>query len=78
MRAREALRRLVRETDLAPRHLIAPRFVKEGIEEPMAIASMPGEPHLEFLVRGGGRFADALRGLQVGDTVEVSEPMGSS
>jgi porphobilinogen synthase len=42
MRAREALRRLVRETDLAPRCLIAPLFVKEGIEEPQPIASMPG------------------------------------
>ena len=42
MRAREALRRLVRETDLLPRHLIAPLFVKEGIEEPIPIESMPG------------------------------------
>jgi porphobilinogen synthase len=42
MRARDALRRLVRETDLLPRHLIAPLFVKEGIEEPAPIESMPG------------------------------------
>jgi porphobilinogen synthase len=42
MRAREALRRLVRETDLTPRHLIAPLFVKEGISEPAPISSMPG------------------------------------
>jgi porphobilinogen synthase len=43
MRAREALRRLVRETDLTPRHLIAPLFVKEGISEPAPISSMPGQ-----------------------------------
>ncbi len=43
MRAREALRRLVRETDLTPRHLIAPLFVKEGIAEPAPIGSMPGQ-----------------------------------
>jgi porphobilinogen synthase len=43
MRGREALRRLVRETDLSPSHLIAPLFVKEGIEEPAAIESMPGQ-----------------------------------
>jgi porphobilinogen synthase len=43
MRAREALRRMVRETDLAPRHLIAPLFVKEGIAEPAPISSMPGQ-----------------------------------
>ena len=43
MRAREALRRMVRETDLAPRHLVAPLFVKEGIDEPIPISSMPGQ-----------------------------------
>jgi porphobilinogen synthase len=43
MRRREALRRLVRETDLSPRQLIAPLFVKEGIEEPLPIPSMPGQ-----------------------------------
>ncbi|HEY7281067.1 MAG TPA: porphobilinogen synthase [Actinomycetota bacterium] len=42
MRAREALRRMVRETDLTPRHLVAPLFVKEGIAEPAPISSMPG------------------------------------
>src|SRR3954453_13707332 len=43
MRAREALRRMVRETDLAPRHLVAPLFVKEGIHDPIPISSMPGQ-----------------------------------
>src|SRR3989442_11202831 len=42
MRRTAALRSLIRETDLSPRHLIAPLFVKEGIEEPLAIESMPG------------------------------------
>jgi len=42
MRRSPALRLLVRETDLAPRHLIAPLFVKEGISEPAPIPSMPG------------------------------------
>jgi porphobilinogen synthase len=42
MRRTPALRALVRETDLSPRHLIAPLFVKEGIAEPLPIASMPG------------------------------------
>jgi porphobilinogen synthase len=42
MRRTPALRSLIRETDLAPRHLIAPLFVKEGIAEPAPIASMPG------------------------------------
>jgi porphobilinogen synthase len=42
LRRTEALRSLVRETDVLPRHLIAPFFVKEGIDEPEPIASMPG------------------------------------
>jgi porphobilinogen synthase len=42
LRRTAALRALVRETELAPRHLIAPLFVKEGITEPLTIASMPG------------------------------------
>ncbi len=42
LRRTEALRALVRETDLAARHLIAPLFVKEGIDAPEQIASMPG------------------------------------
>jgi porphobilinogen synthase len=43
LRRSAALRSLVRETDLSPRHLIAPLFVKEGIEEPQPIPSMPGQ-----------------------------------
>jgi porphobilinogen synthase len=43
LRRTEALRTLVRETDLAPRHLIAPLFVKEDITEPQPIPSMPGQ-----------------------------------
>jgi porphobilinogen synthase len=43
LRRTPALRALVRETDLAPRHLIAPLFVKEGVPEPVPIASMPGQ-----------------------------------
>jgi len=43
MRRTPALRALLRETDLAPRNLIAPLFVKEGLSQPAAIASMPGQ-----------------------------------
>jgi porphobilinogen synthase len=43
LRRTPALRALARETELAPRHLIAPLFVKEGIGEPVPIASMPGQ-----------------------------------
>jgi porphobilinogen synthase len=43
MRRTPALRSLVRETELGTRDLIAPLFVKEGIDEPAPIASMPGQ-----------------------------------
>jgi porphobilinogen synthase len=42
LRRTGALRALVRETDLTPRHLAAPLFVKEGIDDPVPIGSMPG------------------------------------
>ena len=37
------MRAFARETDVLPRHLIAPLFVKEGISAPEPIASMPGQ-----------------------------------
>jgi porphobilinogen synthase len=43
LRRTAALRELVRETDLAPRQLIAPLFVKEDLDVPVEIASMPGQ-----------------------------------
>src|SRR5688572_6563606 len=43
MRRTAALRSLIRETDVRPGDLIAPLFAKEGIDEPVEIASMPGQ-----------------------------------
>jgi porphobilinogen synthase len=43
LRRTEAIRALVRETELSPRHLVAPLFVKEGIAEPAPIGAMPGQ-----------------------------------
>ncbi|WP_214364654.1 porphobilinogen synthase [Pseudonocardia sp. H11422] len=42
LRTTPAMRRLVAETELRPRHLVLPMFVKEGAAEPQPIASMPG------------------------------------
>jgi porphobilinogen synthase len=36
------MRRLVAETTLEPRQLILPMFVREDIDEPVPISSMPG------------------------------------
>ena len=42
LRLTEARRRLVRETALTPADLITPLFVKEGIDDAVPVASMPG------------------------------------
>src|SRR3984957_6612960 len=43
LRRTPALRRLVAETRLSVDDLVAPLFVREGIAEPVPIASMPGQ-----------------------------------
>src|SRR5690606_20318239 len=42
LRRTPALRRLVAETSLEPRHLVLPMFVADGLSEPREIGSMPG------------------------------------
>lgn len=42
LRRTPQLRQMVRETLLAPQHLIYPVFVEEGIDKPIAITTMPG------------------------------------
>lgn len=42
LRKSDTLRRLLRETQLTVDDLVLPVFVEEGIEQPVAIASMPG------------------------------------
>lgn len=42
LRSTAALRRLVAETTLAPRHLVLPMFVADGLDAPREISSMPG------------------------------------
>ncbi|WP_423921192.1 porphobilinogen synthase [Frigoribacterium sp. 2-23] len=45
LRATPALRRLTAETRLHPSELVLPMFVREGIDEPVEIGSMPGVVH---------------------------------
>ncbi|HEY7756353.1 MAG TPA: porphobilinogen synthase [Actinomycetota bacterium] len=81
LRRTPALRALVRETDLAPRNLIAPVFVKEGIADPVPIASMPGQVQhtLESLrkeateIAGKGVLAFMLFGVPARKDAEGSE-----
>jgi porphobilinogen synthase len=81
LRRTGALRALLRETDLAPRHLVAPLFVKEGIGEPAPIASMPGHHQhtLESVVKeardiaGRGVLAFVVFGIPSRKDPEGSE-----
>jgi porphobilinogen synthase len=63
LRRHPRLRDLVAETALSPADLIAPLFVREGIDEPQPIASLPGvvQHTTETLVKE----ADRLAGLGV-------------
>ncbi|TFV61353.1 porphobilinogen synthase [Mycobacterium sp. PS03-16] len=42
LRSTPAMRRLVAQTTVEPRHLVLPMFVADGIDAPREIASMPG------------------------------------
>ncbi|MGU3652043.1 porphobilinogen synthase [Mycolicibacterium sp. A43C] len=42
LRSTPAMRRLVAQTTLEPRHLVLPMFVADGLTEPRPISSMPG------------------------------------
>jgi porphobilinogen synthase len=60
LRRTPGLRRAFAETSLTPGDLIAPLFVKEGIQDPVAIASMPGQSQhtLESLVKEARSIVD--------------------
>ena len=60
LRRTPALRRMVAETRLSVDDLIAPLFVREGIDEPHAIASLPGvvQHTRDSLVKEARRLGD--------------------
>jgi porphobilinogen synthase len=71
---------LVRETDLAPRDLIAPLFVKEGITDPAPIDSMPGQwQHtLDSLRKEAAEVASAgVRAVMLFGVPQRKDPEGS-
>ena len=72
LRGTPPLRDLVAETALTPSDLIAPLFVREGIDEPRPIASLPGvvQHTTETLVKE----VDRLAGLGVPAVVLFGVP----
>jgi porphobilinogen synthase len=80
MRRTPALRSLIRETDLSPRHLLAPLFVKEGITDAVPISSMPGHSQhtLESLRKEAREIAEkGVIGFVLFGIPERKDPEGS-
>ena len=68
LRSTPAMRRLVAQTSLEPRHLVLPMFVADGITEPRPISSMPGvvQHTRDSLRRAAGEAVQAgVGGLMV-------------
>src|SRR5262249_11880575 len=63
LRRGAALRELARETRVSRRELVAPLFVKEPIDAPVPIASMPG--HYQHTIESLRKEAAELAGLGI-------------
>jgi porphobilinogen synthase len=81
LRTTPAMRRLVAETRIHPGNLVLPLFVKEGLAEPAAIASLPGVvQHTLPSVRKAAREAVAagVGGLMLFAVPEHRDAIGSA
>ncbi|MFT4229220.1 MAG: porphobilinogen synthase [Microbacterium sp.] len=80
LRQSAAVRRLMRETHLAPSQLVLPLFVREGLTEPAQVGSMPGVvQHTLDSMRGVvAEAAEArLGGVMLFGVPEVRDAVGS-
>lgn len=80
LRTTPQMRRLVAETRLHPADLVLPLFVKEGLDEPAPIASMPGQVQhtLASLADAVAAAADAgLGGVMLFGVPAVRDAVGS-
>jgi porphobilinogen synthase len=80
LRRTPALRRLVAQTRLHPADLVLPVFVREGLDAPAPISSMPGvvQHALDALVDEARRCVDAgLGGIMVFGVPEHKDDVGS-
>ncbi|MHB2021932.1 MAG: porphobilinogen synthase, partial [Mycobacteriales bacterium] len=81
LRRTPALRRLVRETTLRPADLVLPMFVKEGIEAPAPVPSMPGvvQHTLDSLRKAAAQAVQAgVGGLILFGIPQRKDPLGSA
>ncbi len=80
LRTRATVRRLVAETTVAPRHLVLPLFVAEGLDFPRPISSMPGvvQHTRDSLRRAAAEAAAAgVGGLMLFGVPKSKDPLGS-
>jgi porphobilinogen synthase len=80
LRRTPALRDLVAETSLEARQLVLPAFVREGIDEPAAIVSMPGvvQHSRDTLRKAAAEAADlGLGGIMLFGIPEHKDAQGS-
>jgi porphobilinogen synthase len=80
LRRTAPLRRLVAETRLSTDDLVAPLFVREGVDEPVPISSMPGQVQhsLDSLLAEAVRLAElGLPALLLFGVPERRDPTGS-
>ena len=80
LRRTPALRRLVSEVSLRPADLVLPMFVREGVDEPVAITSMPGvvQHSPESLVKAAVEAVDrGVGGLMIFGVPTAKDARGS-
>jgi porphobilinogen synthase len=80
LRSTPAMRRLAVETRVHPSELVLPMFIREGITEPVPIASMPGVVHhsIESFKRALVEAADAgIGGVMLFGVPEHKDAVGS-
>ncbi|MGI6877308.1 porphobilinogen synthase [Microbacterium sp. gxy059] len=80
LRQSPAVRRLARENHLVPSQLVLPAFVREGIDEPRPITSMPGQRQhtLDSLRRAAADAAEAgIGGIMLFGVPAVRDAVGS-
>jgi porphobilinogen synthase len=80
LRRTAALRRLVAEVEVRPSDLVLPMFVREGIDEPVPIASMPGvvQHSTESLVKAAVEaVSGGVGGLMIFGVPEHKDATGS-
>ncbi|MEU7756161.1 porphobilinogen synthase [Micromonospora sp. NPDC049101] len=81
LRRNAAVRRLVSETRVDPAELVVPMFVKEGLTEPRAIASMPGvlQHSRDSLRKAAAEAVQAgVGGIMLFGVPERRDPTGSA